>query len=162
MIREYKTDDADKVLAINAACVPEVGTMNANKLALFVELSPFFKVIELDARVVGFLIGLTELSTQYTSPNYVWFSKRHERFAYIDRIAIAEEGRGQGWGQKLYNEFESWARDQNKQVLAAEVNTIPDNPPSHRFHQAFGFVDVKRTYPYGPKEEVAMYEKVLA
>lgn len=161
MIRDYTPADAEVVLAINEACVPEVGEMDADKLALFAEIADWFKVVEVDGDVVGLLVGLTEGMHRYGSPNYAWFSERHERFAYVDRIALGEASRGQGWGQRLYAAFETWARDNDKPVLSAEVNTIPDNPPSHRFHLAFGFVEVGRERPYGPDEEVAMYDKIL-
>ena len=64
-------------------------------------------------------------------------------------------------GQNFYRAAEAWAYGTGKSVLAAEVNTVPDNPASHRFHQAFGFVEVGRAKPYGGEEEVAYYEKKL-
>ncbi len=162
MIRDYAPSDAQAVLAINASNVPEVGPMDEDKLALFVEISPFFKMVEVDGQVVGIMIGLSEESTGYESSNYAWFVDRLDSFAYIDRIALIEGGRGQGWGQKLYREFEQWATESGRSWLCAEVNTEPDNPPSHRFHLKFGFSEVSRRRPYGPDEEVAMYKKRLA
>lgn len=162
MIRDYQAEDAAIVLAINAANVPEVGDMDEDKLALFADISPFFKVVEIDGSVVGMLVGLTEASTAYPSTNYGWFVERHASFAYVDRIALVEAGRGQGWGPALYTQFEQWAKDTNRPFLCAEVNTVPDNPRSHHFHKVFGFSDVERRQPYGGDEEVAMYEKSMA
>lgn len=162
LIRDYAPADAQAVLAVNAANVPEVGPMDEAKLALFVEIAPFFKVVEVGGVVVGIMVGLSEQSINYPSPNYRWFNERHGSFAYVDRIALVENGRGQGWGQRLYGEFEQWARDTSRPWLCAEVNTEPDNPASHRFHLAFGFDDVAHLRPYGPDEEVAMYEKSLS
>ncbi len=158
MIRDYQADDAAVVLAINAACVPEVGEMDAEKLALFAEISDWFKVVEVDGAVVGMLVGLTENQDRYGSPNYAWFCDRNDSFAYVDRIALAAAARGQGWGPKLYESFAAWGRLTGRPIMAAEVNTIPDNPRSHHFHLRFGFAEVGRERPYGPDTEVAMYE----
>jgi predicted GNAT superfamily acetyltransferase len=160
-MRAYQPVDAEAVLRINLECVPEVGDMDAAKLALFEQIAGFFAVVEHGGDVVGFLIGLDEFAHAYTSPNYRWFADRHGAFAYVDRIALSERARGNGFGPDLYRAFESWAVGGGKPVLTAEVNTIPDNPRSHRFHETFGFAEVERRRPYGPDEEVAMYEKLL-
>lgn len=160
-MRSYDSADADAVLAINKECVPEVGELTAERLAYFEEKASFFVVIEIEDTVVGFLIGLDEEATDYPSPNYAWFSERYRQFAYIDRIALSAPARGLGFGPTLYRSFEAWAFGHGKPVLLAEVNTIPDNPRSHRFHEAFGFRELDRVRPYGPDEEVAMYEKRL-
>ena len=165
MIRPYRPADAEAVLAINEANQPEVGPMDAAKLQFFEEVSPHFRVVEIDdgrsSEIVGLLIGLTEGQTSYASPNFGWFRDRHPRFAYVDRVALSPSARGQGWGPALYREFEVWARRFDRPVLCAEVNTVPPNPRSTRFHQIYGFVEVARCRPYGPDEEVAMFELVL-
>ena len=61
----------------------------------------------------------------------------------------------------FYSAFEDWARASAKPILAAEVNTVPDNPHSHHFHRSFGFGEVGRANPYGGEEEVAYYVKEL-
>ncbi len=160
-MRDYDASDAAAVLELNAACQPEVGPMDGAKLDLLVAAAPFFRVVTDEAGLLGFVVGLDETSTTYQSPNYWWFHDRHDTFAYVDRIAIAERGRGQGLGQAFYRAFETWAIEANKSVLTAEVNTIPDNPASHRFHERFGFSGVERRRPYGPDEEVLMYERDL-
>ncbi|MFT7600452.1 MAG: putative GNAT superfamily acetyltransferase [Acidimicrobiales bacterium] len=161
MIRTYLPADAAEVLTLNADNVPEVGDMDASKLALFESMAPFFRVVEVDGKVVGALVGLTEESTAYGSPNYAWFSERHDNFAYIDRVMLAETTRGQGWGPALYDQFAEWATSSDRHLLCAEVNTVPDNPRSIRFHELYGFVEMARCNPYGPDEEVAMFEKWL-
>lgn len=160
-MRAYQPIDAEAILQINRECVPEVGEMDAAKLALFERIAGFFVVVEHDDNIAGFLIGLDEAAIDYTSPNYRWFAERHGTFAYVDRIALSESARGNGFGRDLYRAFEAWAVGQGKPMLTAEVNTIPDNPRSHRFHETFGFAEVQRRRPYGPDEEVAMYEKAL-
>ena len=62
-MRAYEPSDAEAILAINAECVPEVGTMDEDKLAYFAQTAGFFAVVtaeDNDADVLGFLIGLDE------------------------------------------------------------------------------------------------------
>ena len=161
-MRTYDPADADTILAINAECVPEVGEMDEGKLAYFTENASLFVVVEgEDAGPIGFLIGLDDTTVGYGSPNYAFFAGRHAEFAYVDRIALSASAQGKGHGPALYNAFEAWAFGHGKRVLAAEVNTVPDNPHSHHFHQKFGFTEVERANPYGSEEEVAYYEKSL-
>ena len=162
MIRDATPDDHEPLLALNAANVPEVGTMDAARLDFFFEQAPYLKVVDLDGTVAGMLIGLTEATTDYPSKNYGWFRERYDSFAYIDRIAIGETARGQGWGPALYADFQEWAAANDRSRLLAEVNTEPPNQRSLRFHHIFGFVEVGRFRPYGPDEEVAMLAKELA
>lgn len=159
MIRAYQPTDAEGVLALNEACVPEVGPMDAAKLAAFVEWAPFFRVVEVDGAIAAFVVGLTD-GAPYDSPNYAWFSERHPSFAYVDRVAVEESQRGAGWGPSLYREFEAWAKETGKPVLCAEVNTEPPNPRSLRFHDLFGFDMVDQFEPYGtPDYRVGLMEK---
>lgn len=161
MIRPYDPADEAQVLALNAACQPEVGPMDQAKLHQFVDWAPHLTVVEDEGRIVGFLVGMTE-GLPYQSPNYGWFVERHESFAYVDRVAIDEASRGAGWGPALYREFEAWARDEGRPVLCAEVNTVPPNPRSLRFHDLFGFDLVAQFNPTGSDEyRVGMMVKAL-
>lgn len=161
MIRAYEPADAEQVLALNAACVPEVGPMDGAKLAEFEAWAPVLRVVDVGGRIVGLLVGLTE-EAPYGSPNFGWFKERHPSFAYIDRVAIDERQRGAGWGPALYREFEAWARENGRRLLCAEVNTEPPNPRSLRFHDLFGFDMVAQFSPYGTDEyRVGMMEKHL-
>lgn len=161
MIRPYSPEDASDVLRLNESNIPAVGEIDAPRLDFFAEHASWFQVIELEGRVEGFIILLVESTREYMSPNFRWFLKRHERFAYIDRIALSETIRRSGHGRELYEEAEAWVRGNSRALICAEVNTTPPNPGSHRFHRACGFREVARTRPYGPDKEVAMYEKYL-
>ncbi len=162
VIRAYNDADAEAVLALNEACVPEVGPMDAAKLAQFVDWAPYFKVVDVDGVIGGFLIGLTE-AAPYGSPNFGWFAERYPLFAYVDRIAIADDQRGAGWGPNLYRDFEAWAIDNQRPNLCAEVNVEPPNPRSLRFHEIFGFDSVEHFEPTGsPDYRVVMLCKKLS
>lgn len=165
MIRDYRPDDAESVLALNNACVPEVGVLDREKLDNLVSWSPYFRLVDLgdedNPDVVGLLIGLDH-TAPYQSPNYGWFVPRFDRFAYIDRIAIADSARGQGWGPAMYADFEAWARDVDLPRLCAEVNVVPPNHRSVRFHDIYGFDQLEEFEPTGsPDYRVVMVAKPL-
>jgi predicted GNAT superfamily acetyltransferase len=160
-VRDYRPEDADAVLALNADNVPEVGPLDAAKLALFAREAAWLPVVLDGAEIVGFAVLLTE-GARYESPNYRWFAGRHGRFFYVDRIAIAGQARGKGLGQRLYRDSLERARSGDRPVFCAEVNTIPPNAASMRFHERFGFREVARNRPYDPGSEVAMLECSVA
>ncbi len=160
MIRPYEARDQTAVLAINEANVPAVGRIDLAQLDQLVEEAQATLVVEVDQVVVGFMILLGPNAT-YASPNYAWFSASYESFTYVDRVALAESALGQGWGPALYRQFQQHAEARDSPVMCAEVNTVPPNPRSLRFHELFGFVEVERRKPYGPEEEVAMLVKRL-
>ncbi len=157
-IRPRTPADDDRIRAINADNVPEVGPLDEGRLALFAEDAEHFDVVELDGEVVGIFVGLGE-GVAYASPNYRWFAGRHARFAYVDRIALAPEARGIGAADAIYERFEAWAGETGRPVVCAEVNVVPPNPRSLRFHARRGFVAVDEVAPYGTDERVAMVEK---
>lgn len=161
MIRAYNAADAEAVLALNAACVPEVGPMDAASLAGFADWASYFRVVDVDGVIVGFLIGLTE-DAPYASPNFGWFVDRYPLFAYVDRIAISDSQRGAGWGPALYRDFEQWAVDNQRPMLCAEVNVEPPNPRSLRFHEIYGFDAIEQFEPTGSADyRVVMLGKTL-
>lgn len=182
-MRSYESTDADAVMAINEANLPAVGELDAEKLEFFAANASFFVVAEArdfagsgqtagsddsvlaeldsDPTVLGFLIGLDENVTGYGSNNYAWFKERFPSFGYIDRVAVSADAQGKGLGPAMYRAFEAWAIGFGKSYLLAEVNTIPDNPHSHHFHQKFSFEETGRGNPYGDEQEVAYYQKSL-
>lgn len=183
-MRAYEPTDAEVILAINAENEPAVGPLDQEKLDYFAKNAPFFVVAEArdfagsgqvaeppeggeaaildpDPTVLGFLIGLADDTAGYGSPNYAWFKERFPSFGYIDRVAITAAAQSKGLGPAMYRAFEAWSIGFGKGWLLAEVNTIPDNPHSHHFHQKFGFEESGRAKPYGDDQEVAYYEKGL-
>ncbi len=160
-IRPYVATDAPGVIALNQANLPEVGPMDHAKLdGLAADAVLLLVADDDDAGIVGMLIVLDEHAS-YPSPNYRWFVDRYDSFWYVDRIAVSPETRGQGLAASFYAAAIDAARDAGRRYLCAEVNTIPDNPPSHRFHEKNGFVEVARERPYTPDAEVAMYARDL-
>ena len=159
MIRPYRASDMAALLAVNKANEPEVGPLDDAKADLLVREAGLVKVVEVENAIIGMMFLLQEGGT-YASPNYAYFCGRHQAFAYVDRIALLPQGRGRGWGLQLYGIAERWAIDNNKAALCAEVNTVPDNPRSIRFHERFGFDSIEVLQPYGGEESVMMFEKL--
>jgi len=159
-VRDRRPGDDAALRALNQANEPDVGPLDDGRLALFAEAAARFQVVVHDGALLGLFVGLTE-GVAYDSPNYRWFADRHERFAYVDRIALAPELRGEGVADRLYESFEALAADTGRTVVCAEVNVVPPNPRSLRFHERRGFAVVGELAPYGGEDRVAMVEKRL-
>lgn len=93
--------------------------------------------------------------------NISWLSQKFEAFFYIDRIIVDERAHGKGYGKQLYADIETFARERGYPLLCCEVNTIPDNPASHRFHLAQGFIPCGEQTHASRKKAVRYYAKRL-
>jgi uncharacterized protein len=160
-VRDFEPADEAEVRVLNEANQPDVGPLDDSRMVLFAEDAARFQVVDVDGAILGLFVGLVEGAT-YESPNYRWFADRHDRFAYVDRIALAPELRGVGAADELYGAFEVWAAQTGRTVVCAEVNVVPPNPRSMRFHERRGFAVVGELAPYGTDERVAMVEKVVS
>lgn len=159
VIRPLASTDLDRVLAINEANVPEVGSVDLARLEFIVAESPIALVAEVDDEVAGFCLVLDEHSS-YDSVNYRWFIERFDRFMYLDRVAIEASARGRGLGRALYDEVDRlMAARGGVERLALEVNVDPPNEPSLAFHARLGFAEVgQQDTPYGIRVSMQMRE----
>jgi predicted GNAT superfamily acetyltransferase len=118
-----------------------VGSITVEDLRWFAaEAFACWVAVDEAGTVGGLLIALTEGSS-YASPNYRWFAQRHERFLYVDRVAVTPAWQGRGVGRQFYTELLA-AGAGRWPVLLAEVNVEPRNDRSLAFHERFGFVVV--------------------
>jgi predicted GNAT superfamily acetyltransferase len=157
-IRPITADDLPRILEINEANVPEVGSVDAARMEYLLGESPIALAVDVDGRLVGFCLVLGATSA-YDSVNYRWFVERYDRFLYLDRVAVEATARGSGLGTLLYAEVDRLMRDQHPDAahLALEVNVDPPNEGSLRFHARLGFVEVgQQDTPYGIRVSMQM------
>jgi predicted GNAT superfamily acetyltransferase len=139
-LRRAEEADLDGVLELNNSAVPEVNQLTRTDMDWFASVAHTFLIAATAADpLAGFLIGLDGPGLAYDSLNYSWFSQRYDRFAYVDRVVVAEAERGQGIGQQFYDAFSAAGFAHGHDVLLAEVNIKPHNPVSLKFHDRYGF-----------------------
>ncbi|MCR9270589.1 MAG: GNAT family N-acetyltransferase [Hyphomonadaceae bacterium] len=161
-IRLYRPSDFSRVFAANEASVPGVGKESEANLAQWIELSTCLVAADAEDEVLGFITVMEIGQPSYDSPNMRWFetyaAESGKSLVYVDRIALLPEARGQRLGEALYKEaFQRFEADE----IGCEVNTLPPNPGSHRFHERLGFKPVgDATYKPGEKA-VRFYTRSL-
>ncbi|WP_421991974.1 GNAT family N-acetyltransferase [Roseococcus sp.] len=133
MIRDIEAADLPALLALNNSEAAAVNELTLAELTAQVALA-------LSARMTadgsGFLVAFGA-ETPIQGPNHAWFVGRGEGFAYIDRIVVALQARGQGVARSLYEDLAARGL-----TLACEVNLDPPNPAGQAFHARLGFQPV--------------------
>jgi len=157
-IDNVKAKDFVDVLQLNDDSLPHLSRVDTNEVQWFADNAAYFRVLRIDARLAGFLIGLRP-GTSYASPNYRWFCDNYDDFAYIDRVAVADWARRRGIADSLYKDF---AHSQpGVAVMTCEVNIRPPNAGSMRFHERQGFNRIGSQVIDDGEKEVAYLEKKL-
>jgi predicted GNAT superfamily acetyltransferase len=143
---------------INEASTPGVGSVPAGDWPALAAMCTTL-VARRDGAPAGMIMLMFE-GLAYDSLNYAWITEHYDRFAYVDRIAIAPDARGQGIGQHLYQAaFDHLAGQRDR--LLCEVNLAPPNPGSLRFHRALGFADVGQRWLPDRSKGVVYLERKL-
>lgn len=132
--------DLDAVVRINADNVPAVGAADREQMGSLLDMSCTALVAVDGGHCAGFCIVLPE-NSRYASPNYRYFAGLLPAFRYVDRIAVDAAARGRGIGAALHAEV---VVRHPSHVIALEVNVVPPNEGSMRFHLRQGFVEVDR------------------
>lgn len=146
------------VLALNNKHAAELSWLEAVDLDHLIEQAFFAEAIgDTDAVLIGF-----DQSADYASVNFLWFKDRYPRFAYIDRIVVADSARGRGLARQLYGRMFAAAVAADHTIIACEVNSQPPNPGSDAFHVALGFAVVGEASIYGGSRSVRYYTRGLA
>lgn len=162
-IRAYHIEDFPRVFAANEASVPGVGKENEASLARWIELSTCFVATDEADQALGFLTVMALHQPAYDSPNMRWFEsyvdRTGKRLVYVDRIALLPESRGQRLGEALYEA--AFERFSDVDEIGCEVNTLPPNPGSHRFHKRLGFEQVGKAIYVPGEKAVAFYVRKL-
>ena len=157
VIRDVVAADLPLIWAINNENVPAVGEESHDALARIVDQSVTALVAEVDDTLAGFCLVVPP-GTDYDSPNYRYFCDRYDDFIYLDRVAITVGHRGKGLGAALYREVE---RRASAQWFTLEVNVVPPNEGSMRFHLREGFREVEQRETR-PGKIVSLMVKELA
>lgn len=160
-LRDHAPGDLDRILEINRAEVPAVGSVTRDEMSRLLDLALIALVAEVDGVVAGFCIVLAP-GVDYGSSNYAWFSERYDDFVYLDRVAIAPEFQRRGIGRSLYEAVERLAAERRPTAteFTLEVNVRPRNDSSLAFHEGLGFSEVEqRETPYDVR--VSMMTKPL-
>ncbi len=161
-IRSYDRSDLAALFAINQASTPGVGSEDtADGLRRWIDLSTCFVALGGDGAPMGFITLIDAGTEAYTRANLRWCEANCTDFIYVDRIAVAAASRGRGVGEALYQAaFDTYA-EQVSQVTC-EVNRLPPNPGSQRFHERLGFRQIgQRAYDEGRKA-VIYYARSLS
>ena len=139
-LRELTQHDVASMWSLNEQGLPGTGQVSKQEMADLLNLSALSLGVFREQELLGFVICLSP-GTSYGSLNYAWFNQRFDAFMYVDRIAVAQQHRDQGIGSMLYEQVIANSDEQGVPV-AAEVNSIPPNPGSMRFHERFRFKEV--------------------
>ena len=158
-IRDVQLRDLEAVLALNNAAGSTILPLDAARLRHLFEQACYFRLVEVDGQVAGFLAALRE-DADYDSPNFLWFRSRFEQFVYIDRIVLARPWRGLGLGRVLYADVTSHA-EVRVPLLACEVFLEPRDDVSLLFHGTSGFQEVGQQVMPSNGRRVALLAKTL-
>jgi len=153
-IRAYAPEDLTALHAINEQGVPGVSRETPENLAKWLSLFECLVAVDDTDRPLGFLNLVLPGTAAYTSANLRWFEARGGNLIYVDRIAIDAACRGERLGEALYGA--AFARYGPRfSSIGCEVNRLPPNPGSLRFHKRLGFVEVgARAFVPGEKEVI--------
>jgi len=144
----------DFIIKLNSKNMPAVGRLDEKSFKRFLEYSDYFKLVRYDNQFIGFMIGLLP-NRPYNSVNYKWFEKKYKSFIYIDRIVISFEYQNKGFGTLFYDDLKNLFKD-GYDSMTCEVNIIPKNDISMKFHKKYGFKEVGQQRTENGKKLVSM------
>ena len=148
IVRNIKSADLTRVLAINNANTPGVSELTLSELET--DITNCLHALAIDnehGEVCAFCITFAP-DAPAAGVNHRWFAERYASFVYLDRIAIDPSNQNLGLGVLLYQSVERQMIDSAQHsLLCCEVNLEPPNPGSLRFHHRIGFTEVGQHSP---------------
>ena len=160
LIRDITEADFPAVLEMNLESVHFLSPLSRGRLEMLLVQSAYHRVVEHDGQVVAFILTFCA-EADYDSPNFLWFTNRYPSFLYIDRLVVRDGFRNKGFGKMLYRDLMAFCRERNLPRITCEVDVVPPNPVSLRFHQAHGFREVGSHRPYDGKKQVSLMEMLV-
>ena len=142
MIKRIEPKDYDYVLELNEENVDVLIPTDREELKYLAEKAALFQTIYVDEVPAGFIIALREGLEDYDFKSYRWFNERYSKFLYIDRIVVDKKYWKKGLGRKLYQYAFVYAKENDIEIVAAAITTIPYNKESLAFHAKMGFTEV--------------------
>lgn len=128
------------LLALNNSHATELSSLTLAELDRLIRISFVATAIRNgDAFLIAFDQG-----ADYSSPNFLWFRERYDRFVYVDRVVTSPLARGKGYAKALYADLFQRSKEAGHSRIVCEVNLVPPNPASDAFHAALGFTEVGR------------------
>lgn len=157
LIRNATDGDFSAILRLNEIFEEALSPMSLEQLALWNGMRPHFRVACEGGEVIGFLLAFRE-DANYTSPNFLWFRQRYDRFFYIDRVVIDADHQRKGIGRAFYLDLFERARESGVESVTCEYYSRPLNLVSSYFHAAMGFGEVGTQWLEYCGKEVSMQE----
>jgi len=153
-ITDLSAHSSEALRALNNAFAKETSFLDETEWVRLRGLARFAYATP-EAFVIAF-----DQDADYDSPNFLWFRDRYERFAYVDRIVVADSAHGRGLGRALYEKLFEAAKTAGYPCLTAEVNINPPNPGSLNFHTKMGFESVGEV-TFSPEKSVRYFARTL-
>ena len=141
LLRDALPADFPRILQLNHELVHFLSPMDAGRLVHLAAQAIYHRVVEIDGRVVAFLLAFRE-GSGYDSPNYLWFERNYAAFVYIDRVVVAPDMQGRRIGNLLYDDVFAFAKATHVECVTCEFYVDPPNEVSRRFHARYGFEEV--------------------
>lgn len=161
LVRTFEEGDIADALALNNASVPDLNELDEAAMRRLLAMSDTALVAETEpaddagpARFAGFC-WVMRPGADYASENYVWFSQQYPDFVYLDRITVMPDCRRLGAGRAMYADLVQRYTGVAP-VLTCEVNLVPRNDTSLRFHVGLGFVEVGQQHTGGGAKQVSL------
>ena len=145
---DFSEDMFDFILESNNVNKPQVGFLKNERLQLLLNQANYCKVAKFNNEFAGFLLCLPD-GKEYDSPNYQWVSKRYSNFVYIDRISVLPKFQNEKIGSALYTDLIYFSLLEGYDSILCEVNIMPPNPGSIRFHKRFDFEECGSQFTEG-------------
>ncbi|HUO91487.1 MAG TPA: GNAT family N-acetyltransferase [Rhizomicrobium sp.] len=142
-IRDATRADWPAVLVLNAESVQHLSPMDEARLGDLAAAACYFRVVDMNGAIAGFLMAFRK-GAAYDGQIFRLFNERATDFVYIDRIVVGSDFRGRHIASRLYDDVAGFARESEAETLTCEVNVVPPNPASMRFHAQHGFHEIGR------------------
>jgi predicted GNAT superfamily acetyltransferase len=158
IIRDVTEADYPAVLELNLESEHFLSPLSRARLEALHRQSAYHRVLEGDGRIAAFILTFCA-EADYDSPNFLWFKERYPSFLYVDRLVVRRDFQSKGCGKMLYQDLVRYCVEQNLPRITCEVDILPPNPVSLRFHRTHGFREVGSHWPYDGKKKVLLLEK---